>query len=100
MAELDLISPPRFAETASFPALLLSAVAALVLLSVRFRTRFLERRAAELEAEVREQTHWLEVERDRTAAALERAAGAGSQLRELLVRASEPDTWGLLSETG
>jgi len=87
-SELVLVVPPRFTETGWFPALLISAIAALVLLAVRFRTRLLERRAAELEAEVREQTHWLEVERDRTAAALEKAAETGSQLRELLVTKS------------
>lgn len=87
-AELVLVVPARFSETGWFTALLLGAVAGLVLLGIRGRTRFLERRARELAEEVREQTHWIEVERDRTAAALERVAETGAQLRELLVAKS------------
>jgi signal transduction histidine kinase/DNA-binding response OmpR family regulator len=86
--QLVLVVPPLFTETAWFPLLLLVAMAGLLQLGVSFRTRLLERRARDLAEEVREQTHWLEVERDRSTAALERAATTGAQLRELLVAKS------------
>jgi len=88
IAELVLVVPARFTETAWFLALVLAGIAGLMLLGVHVRTRLLERRARELAAEVQDQTHWLEVERDRTAAALERVAETGAQLRELLVSKS------------
>jgi signal transduction histidine kinase/DNA-binding response OmpR family regulator len=87
-ADLVLVVPSRFAETGWFRLLLLSFIGGVILLTVRIRTRLLRRRARELAAEVREQTHWLEVERDRSAAALERVAETGAQLRDLLVTKS------------
>jgi signal transduction histidine kinase/CheY-like chemotaxis protein/AraC-like DNA-binding protein len=54
----------------------------------RRRQRALEQRAQRLSDEVEEQTHWLRVEGDRTAAALERASEVGAQLRTLLASKS------------
>lgn len=83
-ASMVLVVPPRFTETAWFYGLLLAGLAGLVLLVTRLRTRFLAAQARELAAEVREQTHWLEVERDRTVAALDQVRETGARLRNLL----------------
>jgi signal transduction histidine kinase/CheY-like chemotaxis protein len=83
-ATLVIVIPPYFRETPAFPLLLGLGIFVLVVVAVRVRTRTLLARAESLQAEVDEQTHWLQVENARTTAALAQAAEVGSQLRELL----------------
>lgn len=84
-ASVVLVVPPRFRETPAFRALMTVAFAALLLGGVQLRTRAISQRAATLRDEVEEQTHWLMVEQERTASALERAVETEGRLRELLM---------------
>jgi len=83
-AEMTLVVPPFFRETWTFRGLMLLGLAGLFRLLVKLRIRGLAARADSLEAEVEEQTHWLRIENERTAAALERAAEVTDQLHTLL----------------
>lgn len=86
---LVLDVPAAWHEARWFLPLGMATLALLLLGGIHVRTRLLSRRAQSLTAEVDEQTHWLTVEHDRTAAALERAAEASARLRNLLTAKSK-----------
>ena len=83
-AAMTIVVPPFFRETGTFLALLAVVFGILLLAGVQLRTRVLSARAEALREEVNEQTHWLLVEQERTAVALERAVETEGRLRELL----------------
>lgn len=83
-ARVEIVVPHVLHETWWVRTLVLLALLGAGAAGVQLRTRTLHARARALRDEVEEQTHWLIVEQDRTAAALERAIETEGQLRELL----------------